>query len=107
MNRDYHLPTFPIMNLTNLVSTIKLKYNYKKASSLAQIALCERPMMFIHGEKDDYIPIDMCHTLYNSYQGKKDMYIAPNAGHAESMDYDPDEYFKRIFAFMDRIYALL
>ncbi|MCR5594733.1 MAG: alpha/beta hydrolase [Lachnospiraceae bacterium] len=107
MNRDYHLPTFPIMNLTNLVSIIKLKYNFKTSSSLAQIAKCKCPIMFIHGEKDPFIPVDMCHTLYNSFQGEKDLYIAPNAGHAESMDYDPDEYFKRCVAFIDRIFALM
>ncbi len=103
MNRDYHLPTFPIMNLSNLMSRIKLGFDFKKSSALNQISKCKKPIMFIHGEKDDYIPPQMCRTLYESFAGEKDMYIAPDAGHAESMDYDPDTYFEKILAFTDRL----
>lgn len=103
MNRDYHLPTFPIMNVTNLMSRIKLGFDFKKSSSLAQIAGCNKPMMFIHGEKDNYIPNDMCHTLYGAFPGEKEVYIAPDAGHAESMDYDPDTYFEKVFEFISRL----
>ena len=103
MNRDYHLPTFPIMNVTNLMARIRLGYDFKKSSALSQIAKCKKPMMFIHGEKDGYIPPEMCHTLYSAFQGEKDMYIAPNAGHAESMDYDPDTYFERVLEFIGRL----
>ena len=103
MNRDYHLPTFPIMNLTNLMSRVKLGFDFKKSSSLAQIRKCVKPILFIHGEKDNYIPLDMCHTLYGAFNGEKDQYIAPDAGHAESMDYDPDAYFSTIFEFISRL----
>lgn len=103
MNRDYHLPTFPIMNLTNLMSRVKLGFDFRKSSSLAQIGKCVKPILFIHGEKDGYIPVDMCHTLYGAFTGEKDQYIAPDAGHAESMDYDPDTYFNTIFEFISRL----
>ena len=103
MNRDYHLPTFPIMDLTNLMSRLKLGFDFKKSSSLAQIRKCVKPILFMHGEKDDYIPVEMCHTLYESYGGEKDLYITPDAGHAESMDYDPDTYFSTIFEFISRL----
>ncbi|MCR4595677.1 MAG: alpha/beta hydrolase [Lachnospiraceae bacterium] len=103
MNRDYHLPTFPIMDLTNLMSRLKLGFDFKKSSSLAQIRKCVKPILFMHGEKDDYIPVEMCHTLYENYGGEKDLYITPDAGHAESMDYDPDTYFSTIFEFISRL----
>ena len=103
MNRDYHLPTFPIMNVTNLMSRIRLGYDFKKSSALSQITKCNKPMLFIHGEKDSYIPPEMCHTLYSAFPGEKDMYIAPDAGHAESMDYDPDTYFDRVLEFIGRL----
>ncbi len=103
MNRDYHLPTFPIMDLTNLMSRLKLGFDFKKSSSLGQIRKCVKPILFMHGEKDDYIPVEMCHTLYENYGGEKDLYITPDAGHAESMDYDPDTYFSTIFEFISRL----
>ncbi len=78
-------------------------YDFKTSSALSQITKCNKPMLFIHGEKDSYIPPEMCHTLYSAFPGEKDMYIAPDAGHAESMDYDPDTYFDRVLEFIGRL----
>ena len=46
----------------------------------------------------------MCERLYQTYTGPKEKYIAPDAGHAESLDYDPDVYFERIQAFIDTVW---
>lgn len=105
MNRDYHLPTFPILNVCNLISRIKLGFDFKKSSAISQITKCTKPMMFIHGENDDFIPPEMCDRLYDAFGGIKEKYIAPHAGHAESLDYDPDAYFERVLAFIDKIWS--
>ena len=104
LNRDYHLPTFPLLNACNVLSRIKLGIDLKKSSAIQYITKCSKPMMFSHGEKDDFIPPYMCERLYQTYTGPKEKYIAPDAGHAESMDYDPDAYFERIQAFIDTVW---
>ncbi|MBQ8946488.1 MAG: alpha/beta hydrolase [Lachnospiraceae bacterium] len=103
LNRDYHLPTFPLLNVCNLINRLRLGYDYRKSSAIDQIKKCSKPMMFIHGAEDDFIPPSMCDELYDAFEGKKEKYLAPFAGHAESMDYDPDEYFRRIFDFIDNV----
>ena len=102
MNRDYHLPAFPIMHICSILSNILLKYDYKKSSSLDQLLKCNnKPIFFIHGEKDNFVPLWMGQKCYETYKGPKDIYIAPGAGHAESMDWYPDVYFEKFFAFVD------
>lgn len=101
MKRDYHLPAFPILHTCCLMSRYRLGYDYVKASALAQIKKCNKPILFIHGEKDDFVPTDMGHQLYESFPGKKDLYIAKDAGHANAMDFDPETYFKKVFEFID------
>ena len=103
MNRDHHLPTFPIMNICNVMSNIIMKYDYKKSSSLKQILKCTKPILFIHGEKDGFVPLWMGQKCYETYTGKKELYIAPGAGHAESMDYDPDAYFDKVYSFINNL----
>ena len=102
MNRDNHLPAFPILHCCRLITNIFLKYDYKKASSLEQMAKCSKPMLFIHGEKDAFIPLKMGEECYEAHNGVKELYIAPEAGHAESMDFYPEEYFERVCGFIDR-----
>lgn len=101
INRDYHLPAFPIVNVCKLMSNIFLKYDYKKASSVNQLTKCNKPILFVHGEKDNFVPLWMGQKCYDAYEGIKDLYIAKEAGHAESMDYYPEEYFDRVFKFID------
>lgn len=102
INRDYNLPAFPILYVSRLLANIFLKYDYKKASSLMQLEKCNNvPILFIHGEKDDFVPLWMGQRCYDKYDGPKDIYIAPEAGHAESMDYYPETYFEKVYKFVD------
>ena len=101
MKRDYHLPAFPILHTCRLISRYRLGYDYVEASALTQIRKCDKPMFFIHGEKDDFVPTYMGHQLYEAFPGKKDIYIAKNAGHANAMDFDPETYFAKVFEFID------
>lgn len=101
MKRDYHLPAFPILHTCRLISRRKLGYDYVKASSLTEIRKCNKPMLFIHGGKDDFVPTDMGRQVYEAFPGKKELYIAKDAGHANAMDYDPHAYFAKIFEFID------
>lgn len=101
MKRDYHLPAFPILYVCRIISRKKLKYDYVEASSITQIKKCQKPMLFIHGEKDGFVPTEMGYRVYEAFEGTKELYIAENAGHAESMDYAPETYFNRIFEFIE------
>lgn len=103
INRDYHLPTFPIMHVCRILSNIIMKYDYKKSSSLKQMEKCTKPFLFIHGEEDGFVPLWMGQKNYDSYQGRKELYIAPKAGHAESMDYYPETYFDKVYSFIDSL----
>lgn len=61
------------------------------------------PTLFIHGSKDDIVPIQMCYTLYNSHPGKKQIYIAQGTDHAENKLFDEEVYYGRIFGFLDEV----
>lgn len=101
MKRDYHLPEFPILYCCRRISRRRLGYDFVEASSINQLKKCKKPMLFIHGEKDGFVPTKMVYQVYDAFPGTKDIYVAENAGHAESMDYDPDAYFGKIFEFIN------
>ncbi|HPD32135.1 MAG TPA: alpha/beta fold hydrolase [Phycisphaerae bacterium] len=60
-----------------------------------------RPILFIHGERDSYIPVEQSQLLYESAPGPKFLWIVPGAKHNQSAVLRPDQYAARTVAFFD------
>lgn len=98
----FGMPKFPLMYTANLFAIAKAGYSFKEASALDQIKNCEKPMLFIHGTVDDFIPYEMMDTLYQAKPGdNKEKITAPGAGHGEAMYLLGDEYWDDVFAFLN------
>ena len=62
------------------------------------------PIMFIHGDKDDFVPWDMSVKMYEAKEiGEKAMYIAKGAAHARAIEVDKSSYEKEVFKFVDKV----
>lgn len=96
----FNLPPFPIINSTSLVAKLRAGYSLKEASSLEQIKRASVPILFIHGSLDDFIPVEMCHRLYDAANCKKEKLIIDSAGHNQSRFLQPDEYYQAVFDFI-------
>ena len=89
----FGLPEFPILYTASGVARLRAGYSFTEASALAQVAHCEKPMLFIHGTADDFIPYEMMDTLYNAKPGdNKAELTAEGAGHGEAMYALGDSY---------------
>lgn len=97
----FKLPTFPVLYSASIVADVRAGYNFKEASSLKQVAQCEKPMMFIHGTLDDFVPFEMLDVLYDAKPGNnKVKLIAEGAGHGEAVYLLGDDYWKNVFDFI-------
>ena len=65
LKAQFGIPEFPLLPITSQLCQMKYGWNFYEASSLRQIAHCYRPMLFIHGDNDTYVPSWMVHPLYN------------------------------------------
>ena len=50
LKQSFHLPPFPILNSASIVTRKRYGWGFKDASSVKQLAKCEKPMLFIHGD---------------------------------------------------------
>ena len=64
-----------------------------------------RPVLFIHGERDSYIPVEQSRLLYALSAQPKYLWIVPGAKHNQSVAVEPDEYARRTVEFFDRYLA--
>jgi len=92
LKRMYHLPSFPIIPSTSLLTKIRAGYSFAEASALEQVKKAEVPILFIHGEKDTFVPVEMVHELYKAANTKKELLLVPNAEHGNAYDADPVTY---------------
>ena len=58
-------------------------------------------MLFIHGDKDDFVPTWMVYEVYKAKPDPKALWIVPNAGHATSYLLYPEEYTQRVKRFVE------
>lgn len=103
LKRDYHLPRFPIIYLTNIMSKIRAGYGYKDVNTTAEIARSDIPILFIHGENDEFVPLWMTMKNYSHCKAYKELFIVRESEHAESHYIDKKGYERRILTFIKKI----
>ena len=59
-------------------------------------------MLFIHGDKDDYVPTWMVYQLYEAKPQPKELWIVPNADHATSYKLNKETYTEKVKLFTDK-----
>ena len=96
----YSLPNFPVMNASSVITRFKAGYTLKEASALAQVAKSKTPILYIHGDKDDFVPYKMMDELYNATASEKEKLTVENAAHAKSATTDPELYWSTIKQFL-------
>ena len=99
----YNMPAFPRFPLVEILSGInKLKVGYfmGNASSVKQLHKNHRPMLFIHGSRDNFVPTRMVYPNYKATRGPKEIWVAPGAKHAKSFSKHPKEYKRRVATFL-------
>ncbi|MBS5116019.1 MAG: alpha/beta hydrolase [Erysipelotrichaceae bacterium] len=96
------LPVFPILHVSNLISKLIAKYDFKEASALKQVEKSVTPTLFIHGKKDEFVPTRMVNELYEACQADKELLLIDEAGHALSHVYEEELYHQKVKNFLDR-----
>ena len=93
-----------ILQSASLVTKRNYGWGFWEASSVKQLAKCDRPMLFIHGDADDFVPVEHVYKNYAAkVHGYKELYIVPGAVHANSYAKDPANYTWRVKYFLQRV----
>ncbi|MGO2891695.1 alpha/beta hydrolase [Enterococcus devriesei] len=97
----FNLPAFPLIPVTSLITKIRAGYFFGEADAVKQLHNNTKPMLFIHGDKDAFVPFSMLDTVYEATKGPKEKYVVHGAKHAEALSTDPAMYQEKVTEFLE------
>lgn len=98
----FKLPSFPLLDICSVITKIKAKYFISEASAINQIKKSNIPTLFIHGDKDTFVPFYMLDELYEACNAPKEKLIINNAGHAKCEKVNSHLYWQKVTNFISK-----
>ena len=91
-----HLPSKLLYPLVKIGATIFGHFDLEEFTAEEAVKQCDIPVLFFHGESDDYVPAYMSKINYDSCASKKKLILIPGAGHGLSYPVAPERYVREM-----------
>ena len=102
--KNMHLPAFSF-ELACFGGILKYHYNLKKMRPIDSLGENTVPMLFLHGEADDFILPENSRRMAEATAGYSEVHLIPGAGHAESVLKDTAAYRQYVEAFLEKVFS--
>ena len=100
--RDMKLPADLLYPFARLGARLFGGFDPDERSPMASMKACRLPVIFFHGDTDDFVPHEMSVQNYEACAvADKRMVTVPGAGHGLAFPRDPDLYLAELHAFFD------
>ena len=103
---DFKVNTPFLLYTSSALTKLRTGWCFKDSSPIKDLPKVDVPVLFVHGEDDVYVPTYMSKQMYEVKRGMKDIYIAPNAGHAEAYLNNKEEYKNKVHDFLNDLNLL-
>ena len=103
IKKMYHLPSFPLVPISNILLKLLAKYSLKDKEAYKSIKNYKNNLLIIHGSKDHFVPTSDAYKIFDNATCKKKLLIIKDASHAKSYLKDTKLYEKTVREFLDEI----
>ena len=97
--KDLKLPLFPVYPLIRLGGMIYGGCDIKKGSPMEAVKRATVPIVFLHGDEDDFVPYEMSVKLHEACASQKKMVTIKGAGHGLAFPVDRKRYVEALREF--------
>lgn len=102
--REMKLPPNLLYPFVKLGARIYGGFNLDEFSPIEQVKKSKIPTIFVHGDKDFFVPIDMTVANYEASSAtKKELYIVEGAAHGLAFVVAGDKYLEKLTEFFDYV----
>lgn len=103
IKKMYHLPSFPLIPISNILLKLLAKYSLKDKEAYKSIKNYKNNLLIIHGSRDHFVPTSDAYKIFDNAACHKKILIVPGASHAKSYLKDTELYEQTIKEFLDEI----
>lgn len=97
--RKMHIPVSLLYPFIKLAAKLYGHFDLECESPLESVKKCTLPVIFFHGEADDFVPCYMSQENFDACTSRKAIYTVPGAGHGLSFPADQDGYIHQLAEF--------
>lgn len=94
--KQIHLPANIMYPFVRAGAKIFGKIDIEEASPIEAMKVCKKPVIFVHGETDDFVPCYMSRENYEACVAPKHIVTVPDAGHGLSYVVDTEKYMREV-----------
>lgn len=94
--KDMHLSAKIMYPFVKLGARIYGRFNLEETSPKDAMQICRLPVIFFHGEADDFVPCEMSVINYDACITNKKIVTVPDAGHGLSYIVDSEKYLQAL-----------
>ena len=97
-----------LITSASIVTRHEYGWSFKEADCRPALGRCEKPMLFIHGDADNFVPLAHMWESYNAKKkGYKEFWVAHGAVHANSFAKYPEEYTHKVSNFLKTVHNMI
>ena len=97
--RQIHLPVLLFYPLIRLGALIFGGFDPNRAEPIEAVSRTKIPIIFVHGDADDFVPAYMSQEMYDVCPTEKAIFYAKDAGHGLAFPKDQEGYYKAVGEF--------
>lgn len=90
--RDMKLPVGLLYPFVKIAAQWFGKFDLEETSPAEAVKKCTVPVIFFHGDADDYVPSEMSRINYEACNSKKELIMIEGAGHGLAYPVAPEQY---------------
>ena len=96
------LPAGPLLGLMDVCTRVFAGFSIKEASTLDAVSKTKRPILFIHGTADTFVPCAMSQAAYDVCASEKQLILVDGARHGYSYLVDRPRVQAALAAFLEK-----
>lgn len=100
---EYPLWIYILVKYASLVSYFQSGFLYEEVSPIKDITNVTTPILYLHGEADSIVPVEMSLKLFEATKGYRELHTFPKIKHGRAAIDRKNEYQETIIRFLNRV----
>lgn len=97
-----HCPVHPFADIANVYAQVLAGFRFDEYSTVEAMKTNKIPILFIHGEADNFVPVKFSLESYDACIAEKTLVTVADAGHGMAYLFDTSGCQKELFAFLSK-----